>query len=315
MTAPSAPVNHFGDRLAETVRARSNPVVVGLDPHLGSLPAGLLPHGCRDPRIQADAVAAFCQGVIDAVAGLVPAVKPQSAFFEQIGPEGMSALRQVIQAAADAGLLIILDAKRGDIGSTASAYASGLLGPGATSAWGADALTVNPYLGGDSLDPFMETARDRGGGVFILVKTSNTGGGLFQDLVADGLPVYRHVARWVEAQAEATLGTCGFGIIGAVTGATWPGQLAELRGAMPHAWLLVPGYGAQGGGAREVAAAFHSNGLGAIVNSSRGIIFAHARPDYRDRYPPDRWQDAVREAAVEMIEDLRSHTAAGRLVS
>jgi orotidine-5'-phosphate decarboxylase len=252
-------------------------------------------------------------GVIDVVASRVAAVKPQAAFFEQLGPPGMTALGEVIRYAGQRGLLVILDGKRNDIGSTAEAYAQGILGGGSLSAWGADALTVSPYLGEDSLQPFVDVARERDAGVFVLVKTSNPGGGMFQDLVADSRPLYRHVAEYVERRAASTAGACGYGVTGAVVGATFPEQLAELRGAMPHAWLLVPGYGSQGAKARDVAAAFDARGTGAIINNSRGIIFAHARSPYSERFGEARWQDAVAAATDDMIAELRAETAAGKL--
>jgi orotidine-5'-phosphate decarboxylase len=244
--------------------------------------------------------------VIDVVAPLVPAVKPQAAFFEALGPEGMIALKDVIDYARTKGLLVILDGKRNDIGSTATAYAEGFLGSGNESAWGADALTVSPYLGGDSLDPFVEVAVKRNAGVFVLVKTSNPGGGMFQDLSSAGEPIYRHVARAVEDLAAKSAGTCGYGAIGAVVGATYPAQLIELRKAMPHTWFLVPGFGSQGGTAGEVRGAFDSNGLGAVINNSRGIIFAHARREYAERFGSSRWQEAVEAATREMISQLQA---------
>ncbi len=277
------------------------------------LPEGIRPADGVSADEQAEAYRQFCRGVIDVVAPLVPAVKPQAAFFEQLGPPGMSVLADVIRYAQEKGLLVILDGKRNDIGSTASAYADGLLGRKNPAGWGADALTVSPYLGDDSLAPFVEVALERGAGIFVLVKTSNPGGGMFQDLVAEGVPVYRHVARYVEQQAAATAGTNGYGAVGAVVGATYPAQLAELRAEMPHTWFLVPGFGSQGGTAGDVAAAFDEQGTGAIVNNSRGIIFAHARPPYSERFPEVRWQEAVEAATRDMIEQLRTETPAGRL--
>jgi orotidine-5'-phosphate decarboxylase len=232
----------------------------------------------------------------------VPVVKPQSAFFEELGPPGVAALVEVIRYAQDRGLLVILDAKRNDIGSTAEAYARGMLGR--DSAWGADALTVSPYLGEDSLAPFVDVARERGAGLFVLVKTSNPGGGLLQDRVAEGRTIYRRVAELVERLSAETVGESGYGLAGAVCGATYPEQLAELRAAMPHTWFLVPGYGSQGGAAADVAPAFDARGLGAVVNNSRGLIFAHARKEYVERFGPERWQDAVAAATREMIEQL-----------
>jgi orotidine-5'-phosphate decarboxylase len=225
----------------------------------------------------------------------------------------MTVLADVIAYAQQNGLLVILDGKRNDIGSTATAYAQGMLGAGGQSPWGADALTVSPYLGDDSLQPFIDVALARAAGVFVLVKTSNPGGKMLQDLVADGRPLYRHVAEYVEQQALATVGTCGYGAVGAVVGATYPAQLAELRAAMPHTLFLVPGFGSQGGTARDVAAAFDAAGRGAVVNNSRGIIFAYAAKPYSERYGAARWQHAVEAATRDMIEQLRSETPAGKL--
>ncbi len=306
---------HFADRLVHAVRRTGTPALVGLDPRYGQLPSGLQGHDASDPQAKAQAFVAFCRGIIDVVADLVPAVKPQAAFFEQLGPCGMAALADVIAYARAKNLLVILDGKRNDIGSTASAYADGYLGDAHHSAWGADALTVSPYLGDDSLTPFIDVATERGSGIFVLVKTSNPGGKTFQDLVADGRPIYRHVAEYVERCSAKSAGRCGYGVVGAVVGATYPEQAVELRAAMPHTWFLVPGFGSQGGTARDVAGAFDENGLGAIVNNSRGIIFAHARREYLERYGDARWQDAVNAATREMIAQLAADTPAGKLIS
>ncbi|MDX1948275.1 MAG: orotidine-5'-phosphate decarboxylase [Pirellulaceae bacterium] len=295
--------SHFTDRLAAAVRHKQTPVLVGLDPRAESLPPGLI--AGAGPEAVARGYVAFCRGVIDVVAPLVPAVKPQAAFFEQLGPAGCVALGEVIRYAAAQGLVVILDGKRNDIGSTAQGYAEAYLGPEDASPWGGDALTVSPYLGDDSLTPFVEVAQARGAGIFVLVKTSNPGGKRFQDLVAEGRPLYRHVADYVEELAAATTGTSGYGLVGAVVGATYPQQLAELRHAMPHTWLLIPGFGAQGGTAKDCAAAFDAQGLGAIVNNSRGIIFAHSRQELA-HFGPARWQDAVAAATREMIGQLRA---------
>ncbi len=296
---------NFSDRLANLVRERDNGVVVGLDPRYDQIPAAL--RGSGDPQDAAHVAATygrFCREIIDAVADLVPAVKPQLAFFEELGPAGLSTLLDVVRYARANGLLVVLDGKRGDIGTTAVAYARAYLG--ADSPWQGDALTVSPYLGADTLEPFIETATERSAGIFVLVKTSNPGSARFQDLAAPDRPVYRHVAEEVEAAAARTAGACGYGIVGAVVGATYPEQLAELRAAMPHAWLLLPGYGAQGAGAAEVAPGFDREGLGAIVNSSRGIIFAHRRLEYRERFGEPHWQEAVAQATRDMIAELRA---------
>lgn len=304
----------FADRLDHAVTLKKTPVLVGLDPRLASIPEKLVPTGAEaDPALAADVFKRFCRGVIDVVAPLVPAVKPQAAFFERIGPEGMFALAEVIRYAQSMGLLVIFDGKRNDIGSTATAYAQGILGR-EESAWRADAVTVSPYLGDDSLDPFIDVADERDAGVFVLVKTSNPGGGMLQDLMTDEGPVYRHVARYVERMAQRTAGACGYGAVGAVVGATYPEQLTELRTVMPHTWFLVPGYGSQGGTAADVAAAFDDEGKGAIVNNSRGIIFAHAAQPHASKFGADRWQEAIEAATRDMIAQLRDETPAGKLV-
>jgi orotidine-5'-phosphate decarboxylase len=300
----------FGDRLAQAVRDKGNTVLVGLDPRAASLPAGLLSSDTKGRADIASAYEAFCRGVIDVVAPLVPAVKPQLAFFEELGPEGMAALRNVAAYARERRLLVILDGKRGDIGSTAEAYAAAYLG--ASSAWGGDALTVNPYLGRDTLEPFVARCRERDAGIFVLVKTSNPGSGDLQDRLVDGRPLYEAVAGAVQALSSGMRGTSGYGPVGAVVGATYPEQLTELRGLMPNAWILVPGYGSQGGTAKSVAPAFDDHGLGAIVNNSRGIIFAHQRREY-EHFGAARWQAAVEAATIDMIESLAAGTSAGKL--
>ena len=304
------------DQLAAAVTRCGNPVCVGLDPRWEQLPesirssdslpsAGRAREGGEAMQAVAAAYLAFCRAVIDVVAPLVPVVKPQSAFFEELGPPGVTALVEVIAYAQERGLLVILDAKRNDIGSTAEAYARGMLGRG-QSPWGADALTVSPYLGDDSLAPFVDVAREREAGLFILVKTSNPGGRTFQDLDVGGAPLYRRVAGLVNGISAPTAGESGYGLAGAVAGATYPEQLAELRAAMPHTWFLVPGFGSQGGAARDVVGGFDSRGLGAVINNSRGIIFAHSRKEYADRFGPTRWQEAVDAATREMIAQLRT---------
>ena len=254
------------------------------------------------PDQWAAAYTQFCTEIIDVVAGSVACVKPQAAFFEQLGPAGMISLGEVIAYARRAGLIVITDGKRNDIGSTATAYADAYLG--VDSPWGSDSLTVSPYLGRDSLEPFVEVCDRREAGIFVLVKTSNPGGGLLQDRETDGQTVYARVAELVTELNSTRLGESGYGPVGAVVGATYPEQLAELRAALPGSWILIPGFGAQGGGAGDVMAGFDDNGLGAVVNSSRHIIFAHARDEYRDRFGDLAWQDAVAEATREMNEQL-----------
>jgi len=309
----------YAERLAAAARRTQTPALVGLDPRFDQLPPDVLAHaaaraGDRHGR-QAAAYEEFCCRIIDVVAPLVPAVKPQSAFFEECGPAGGESLCRVIRYARRAGLIVICDAKRGDIGSTAEAYANAYLAGSDPDAapWGADALTVNAYLGADTLEPFVRVAAERAAGIYVLVRTSNPGAVAFQDRLTDGRTVFQEVAATVEQLAEQTRGATDFGVAGAVVGATWPKELAELRAAMPHAPLLVPGYGSQGGTASDVAAAFREDGLGAVVNNSRGINFAWTRKPFSEQFGPDRWEDAVAAATRAMIADLAAHTPAGRL--
>ncbi|MDR0522387.1 MAG: orotidine-5'-phosphate decarboxylase [Planctomycetaceae bacterium] len=283
----------YAQLINEAVRQKGNPVLVGLDPRRESLPASF-----RSGSSVPAAFERFCNEIIDIAAPLVPAVKPQAAFFEQYGGEGMLVLQKIIRYARQKGLIVIFDGKRNDIGSTAEAYAAGILGE--HSAWGADALTVSPYLGGDSIEPFVKTAAARNAGIYLLVKTSNPGGKMLQDLMTGGKPVYRHVAEYVEQLAAKTGGS-----VGAVVGATWAEQLAELRHVMPSAPLLVPGYGTQGGTAQDIAPAFHADGTGAVVNNSRGIIFAYQNEPFRSQFGEARWQDAVEASVKKMIGELK----------
>jgi len=240
------------------------------------------------------------------VKDVVPCVKPQAAFFEQLGPAGMVSLGNVIRYASDNGLIVITDGKRNDIGSTATAYAQAYLGAGDRSPWGSDSLTVSPYLGQDSLEPFVEICDEREAGVFVLVKTSNPGGGLLQDRQTDGQTVYQRVAALLTELNQGRVGESGYGPMGAVVGATYPEQLAEMRAAMPQSWILIPGFGAQGGGADDVLGGFDAAGLGAVVNSSRHIIFAHGREEYREKYGDSQWQRAVEAATGDMNQQLGS---------
>lgn len=311
---------HYAARLHNAIRQKGTPALVGLDPQYDLLPKPVLEQAGmrRAPNrasLMASAYEEFCSRIIDVVAPLVPAVKPQAAFFEECGPAGSRVLARIIRKARQAGLIVICDAKRSDIGSSAAAYARGYLAGSDPDAavWAADALTVNPYLGRDTLEPFFEVAREREAGVYVLVRTSNPGAGTFQDRVSDSQPLYRHVAKMVEEAAAETAGDESYGLVGAVVGATYPRELAELREAMPHAPFLVPGYGSQGADAGDVAAAFASDGLGAVVNSSRGINFAYRREPYAGQFGPEKWEQAVEAATRQMIADLAERTPAGVL--
>ncbi len=307
----------FADQLIDAVRTKGNPVLVGIDPRPEELPPGFLDRFPGDRPGIAAALRTFGCDVVDTVASLVAAVKFQSAFYEAYGPDGLAALHATVEYAKQKGLIVIFDGKRNDIGSTAEAYARAYLGKvpvgGAFDpSWHADAMTVNPYFGTDGVLPFVKIAAREQKGVFILLKTSNASASEFQDLVADGRPVYRHVAEKLLHWASGHQGRSGYHLVGAVIGATYPRQIEELRTLLPGILFLIPGYGTQGGQARDLAAAFDENGLGALINNSRGITFAYERHAFQARFA-DRWQGAVEEAVREMIDDLAVNTPAGRL--
>jgi orotidine-5'-phosphate decarboxylase len=270
----------FSARLSASVR-QYGPLCVGIDPRFDALPRAFqsLPPAVAFER--------FSLRVLELVRPYCGVVKPQAAFFELFGADGMTAMKAVLATAKQMGFVTILDAKRGDIASTATAYAEAAFGP----TWDADSLTVNPYLGRDAIEPFITEARKSARGLFVLVRTSNPGASLFQNLICDGKPLYRHVAE------EVAKWNAGHNDVGAVVGATHPKELAELRAAMPDVWFLVPGYGAQGGTAADVKAAYRSDGTGAVVNSSRGVVFP---------FQPDdaNWEAKVVEAAKRAQAEL-----------
>jgi len=285
---------------------------VGLDPRWEQLPLELRRrHSQGTLEAVAGAFQEFCLRVLDLVAPLVAVVKPQSAFFEACGPAGMTALQNVLARARTLGLFTILDSKRNDIASTAEAYADAALGGALLEGrrhpvWQADAVTINPYLGRDGIEPFLASARKVQGGVFVLVRTSNPGAGQFQNLDCAGKPLYQHVAEAVGSWAAENVGPAGLGDVGAVIGATNPAELASVRELLPHVIFLIPGYGAQGGSAGDTAAGFRPDGTGAIVNSSRGITAA---------FPPEEknWEGAVSAATQAAIKALGAETPMGNL--
>lgn len=321
------------DRLIEAIEAKQNPSVVGLDPTEALIPAQVLDAYAAEAADEVDdpadagvagIAAAYFEtnrAIIDAIADIVPAVKPQIAMYEALGPAGIDAYAMTCEYAQSCGLYVIGDAKRGDIGSTAAAYAthlSGLQGRAGQAAgdgadaWHEDALTVNPYLGSDGIDPFLDAAAEADKDAFILVRTSNPSSAQIQELeLAGGEPLYRHVGALVEEWGAGSVGRFGYSRAGAVVGATHPQEGAELRAAMPHTFFLVPGYGAQGGTAASVAGMFDRNGSGAIVNSSRGITGAWRNGG---RYSESMdaaaalglVADAARGAAIAMRDDLRA---------
>ena len=288
----------FADRLADAVERKRSQLVVGLDPRLDLLPVELRGEAVLGRAEAANAYARFCCGIVDAVAPYAVAVKPQSAFFEDLGGDGVAALERVCAYARAAGVLVILDGKRGDIGSTARAYASAYLEPRDEEPALADALTVNTYLGGDSVEPFLQACRLHGAGIFCLVRTSNSGAIDVQELaLSDGRRVWHHVAELVGEWGADLVGERGLSSVGAVVGATAPRAVAEARRLLPRAVLLLPGVGAQGAGPADVARAFTSGPASALVTASRSVIFAY-------RGGAGDWRSAAGAEAARLRTDV-----------
>ena len=289
--------DHFADRLLGAIAAKGSPVCVGLDPVYERLPDELARRGAGGNADRVDALRAFCRGVLEAVAPIVPAVKPQIGYFEIYRHLGVELYFEMVRYARELGLLVIGDVKRGDIGSTAEAYAAGHLAAEACP----DAITVNGYFGADGLKPFIDAAAARGKGLFVLVRTSNPSAGAVQDFAdAAGLTFYEHMAAQVAAAGAGSVGASGYSCVGAVVGATYPAEARRLRQIMPRQIFLVPGYGAQGATAADCAAAFKDDGTGAIVNASRSVIFAYSRQDCTE----PNWQQAVASAARALAKDI-----------
>jgi orotidine-5'-phosphate decarboxylase len=285
----------FSDRLLSAIERTGSTCVVGLDP----MPH-LFPAWCagRDPI---ETCLSFCFTAIDAVAGLVPMIKPQAAYFEVLGPKGMQVLYDVNRHAQAAGLLVLLDAKRGDIASTAQAYAEAYLARG-EGRYEFDAMTVNPYLGPDSLEPFVKVAKNADAGLFVLGVTSNPEGGYLQKAeLASGEPLYAKVAQMVAPMNQELMGECGYGGVGVVAGATFPAEAQRLRAMLPQSIFLVPGIGAQGGDYETLRHFFNSDGLGAVVSSSRAVTYSAPTAS-----KPSETIDAIRSAAREMTDRVNS---------
>jgi orotidine-5'-phosphate decarboxylase len=288
----------FADRLAEAVERKRTQLVVGLDPVLDLLPMELRGEAVLGRASAASAVERFCRGIVDAAGPYVVAVKPQSAFFEALGADGVRALEQVCEHARATGLLVLVDAKRGDIGSTARAYAAAYLEPRDGAPPLADALTASPYLGHDSVEPFLAACRRYAAGVFFLVRTSNAGAADVQDLVlADGRPLWQHLAALVREWGEGFVGERGLSSVGAVVGATHPRAVSEARRLLPQAPLLLPGVGAQGATPADVARAFTSGPASALVTASRSVIYA-----YRER--EEDWRAAAAAEAQRLAAQV-----------
>ena len=284
------------DRLCEAIKQTQCPVCVGLDTELSHLTEAYKPTQQTNAAISESVFRYNCD-IIDAIKGVAPSVKVQAAYYEQYGAEGMRCFLDTMAFAKDAGLVVIADVKRNDIGSTAGAYANAYLKNST-----ADFITVNAYLGSDGIAPFVEACEQTGKGIFVLVKTSNPSGGEFQDRIVDGRKLYEIVADKVAEWGKPLIGQHGYSSVGAVVGATYPAEAAALRASLPNTFFLVPGYGAQGAGADDIAVNFDSRGLGAVVNSSRGILLAWKKEAYAGMSAAQ----AARQAVLDMKNDILS---------
>ncbi len=299
------------NKLVAKIQKTNAPIVVGLDPMLNYVPAHIQKKAFAEYgetlEGAAEAIWQFNKQIVDATYDLIPAVKPQVAMYEQFGLEGMKAFKKTVDYCHEKGLVVIGDVKRGDIGSTSEAYAVGHLGKvkvGSNSFYGFDEdfATVNPYLGSDGIKPFIKVCKEENKGLFILVKTSNPSSGEFQDRLIDGRPLYEWVGEQVDAWGKEHMGD-SYSYIGAVVGATYPEQGKILRKVMPKTFILVPGYGAQGGKGKDLVHFFNEDGLGAIINSSRGIIAAYKQEAYA-KFGAENFADASRQAVLDMIADI-----------
>lgn len=300
------------NKLVSKIQKTGAPIVVGLDPMMKFVPEHIQKKAFEEYgetlEGAAEAIWQYNKGIVDAVYDLIPAVKPQIAMYEQFGIPGLQAFKKTVDYCKEKGLVVIGDIKRGDIGSTSTAYAVGHLGKvqvGSKSYAGFDEdfVTVNPYLGSDGVKPFIDVCKEEKKGIFVLVKTSNPSSGEFQDRLIDGKPLYELVGSMVDTWGSELMGD-SYSYVGAVVGATYPEMGKVLRDIMPKAYILVPGYGAQGGKGKDLVHFFNKDGLGAIVNSSRGIIAAYQQDAYKEKFAPENYADASRAAVLAMKEDI-----------
>lgn len=301
------------DKLIEKIKETNNPTVMGLDPRYDMIPEVVRKKYSNDLEGISKAILEYNKELIDNTYDIIPAIKPQLAFYEMFGIEGMKAFKETCKYAKEKGMIVIADAKRGDIGSTAKGYSNAYLGqtPIAEEKISVfdniDFITVNPYLGVDSIKPFVEDCAEYEKGIFVLVKTSNPSSGELQDLkLENGETVYEHVANLVEEWGEELRGKYGYSSVSAVVGATYPQQLKEIREKAPHTYFLIPGYGAQGGKADDIALGFDENGLGGIVNASRSLMCAYKSDKWKEKFNEKEYGKATRTEALEMREILNN---------
>jgi len=300
------------DVLIEKIKETGNPTVMGLDPRYEMLPKCVTDKYPQTLEGVAQAIVEYNKALIDSTCDIIPAIKPQIAFYEMYGIPGMEAFKETCEYAKQKGMIVIADIKRGDIGSTAQGYSNAYLGKTKIgdieqSIYDIDFVTVNPYMGTDCVKPFIEDCKKYNKGLFILVKTSNPSSGELQDLnLESGEEVYTRVAKLVENWGEELRGTYNYSSIAAVVGATYPEQLKQIREIAPHTYFLIPGYGAQGGKAEDIALGFDSNGLGGIVNASRSLMCAYKSDKWKDKFEEKDYAQATRAEAIRMKEELSS---------
>lgn len=298
------------DRLINKIKETCNPTVIGLDPRYEMIPKCVTDKYSQDLEGVAKAIIEYNKVLIDATYDIIPAIKPQIAFYEMFGIPGMKAFEETCKYAREKGMIVIADVKRGDIGSTAQGYSNAFLGKTPIDSkeefiYNVDFVTVNPYMGTDCVKTFIEDCKKYNKGIFILVKTSNPSSGELQDLkLENGKEVYMQVTELVEKWGEDLRGEYGYSSIAAVVGATYPEQLKKIRTVAPHTYFLIPGYGAQGGKAKDIALGFDSNGLGGIVNASRSLMCAYKSDKWKDTYTEEEYAKATRAEALRMREEL-----------
>ncbi len=300
------------DRLIDKIKQTNNPTVMGLDPRFDMLPKCVTDKYDKTLEGVSKAILEYNKALIDETCDIIPAVKPQIAFYEMFGIPGLEAFKETCKYAKEKGMIVIADIKRGDIGSTAQGYSNAFLGKTKIgdheeSIFDVDFVTVNPYMGTDCVKPFVEDCKKYDKGIFILVKTSNPSSGELQDLkLENGKEVYMQVADLVEKWGEDLVGKYGYSSVSAVVGATYPEQLEQIRSKAPHTYFLIPGYGAQGGKAEDIALGFDKNGLGGIVNASRSLMCAYKSEIWKNQFTEEEYAKATRAEAIRMKEELQT---------
>lgn len=300
------------DKLIDKIKELDNPTVIGLDPRYDMIPNCITAKYEQTIEGACKAILEFNKALIDATYDIIPAVKPQIAFYEMFGIEGIKAFKETCQYASKKGMIVIADIKRGDIGSTAAGYSNAYLGKTPLldkeeSIFDVDFVTINPYLGIDGVKPFIEDCKKYGKGMFIIDKTSNPSSGELQDLkLENGRTIYEEVATLIEKWGEDLIGEYGYSSVSSVVGATYPEQLQSLRNLAPHTFFLIPGYGAQGGKAEDIALGFDKNGIGGIVNASRSLMCAYKKDIWKEQFKEEEFAKATRAEAIRMKEELNS---------